>query len=270
KHGFDADALHGDMEQRDRLKVLDRFRKQELKLLVASDVAARGLDIPAVSHVFNFDVPSHAEDYVHRIGRTGRAGRSGTAMTLATSLDNKYVIAIEKLTGEKAEKITVGGVVPTADNDSSEAPRERGRRGDRRRGGDKPAGEARAPRPERSEERAEARPEQGEAKPAHADRPQGAARGDRSERQNRDRRREGDDRHSHGGEPRREADQPRGPRQDNRPPRQDQPRDQGRNDQRPRRDDRRRDRDPDDRPVVGMGDHVPQFMLRPTRLPSSS
>ena len=100
RHGYSAGALHGDMDQHARLKTLDSFRDNEISLLVASDVAARGLDIPTVSHVFNFDVPSHAEDYVHRIGRTGRAGRSGEAVTLATSQDSKYLAAIEKLIGQ--------------------------------------------------------------------------------------------------------------------------------------------------------------------------
>jgi superfamily II DNA/RNA helicase len=98
-HGFNAVALHGDMEQSARTAALDAFRKGEVTLLVASDVAARGLDIPAVSHVFNFDVPHHADDYVHRIGRTGRAGRAGAAFTLVSSADSKSVAAIEKLTG---------------------------------------------------------------------------------------------------------------------------------------------------------------------------
>ena len=101
KHGFDASPIHGDLDQSLRTKTLDRFRANELKILVASDVAARGLDVPAVSHVFNFDVPIHADDYVHRIGRTGRAGRSGHAYMLATSRDGKYIEAIEKITGNK-------------------------------------------------------------------------------------------------------------------------------------------------------------------------
>ena len=84
KYDFDAGALHGDMDQRARMAMLASFRDGKLKLLVASDVAARGLDIPDVSHIFNYDVPIHAEDYVHRIGRTGRAGRSGKAFTIAT------------------------------------------------------------------------------------------------------------------------------------------------------------------------------------------
>ena len=101
KHGFDAAPIHGDLDQSLRTKTLDRFRGGELKILVASDVAARGLDVPAVSHVFNFDVPIHADDYVHRIGRTGRAGRSGAAYTLGSARDGKYVEAIEKITGQK-------------------------------------------------------------------------------------------------------------------------------------------------------------------------
>jgi superfamily II DNA/RNA helicase len=101
KHGFDAAPIHGDLDQSLRTRTLDRFRAGELKILVASDVAARGLDVPAVSHVFNFDVPIHADDYVHRIGRTGRAGRSGAAYMLASHRDGKYIEAIEKITGQK-------------------------------------------------------------------------------------------------------------------------------------------------------------------------
>ena len=100
KHGFSVGALHGDMDQSARTASLDQFRKGELPLLVASDVAARGLDIPEVSHVFNFDVPHHPDDYVHRIGRTGRAGRLGTAISLVSPADQKSVLAIEKLIGQ--------------------------------------------------------------------------------------------------------------------------------------------------------------------------
>ncbi|MGB7321698.1 MAG: DEAD/DEAH box helicase, partial [Albidovulum sp.] len=91
KYGLDAAPIHGDLDQSQRMRTLDGFRDGSLRFLVASDVAARGLDIPAVSHVFNFDVPSHAEDYVHRIGRTGRAGRKGVAITLSTPSDQKYL-----------------------------------------------------------------------------------------------------------------------------------------------------------------------------------
>ena len=100
KHGFNAVALHGDLDQSARTAALDKFRKGEAALLIASDVAARGLDIPDVSHVLNFDVPFHADDYVHRIGRTGRAGKSGIAFTIVTPADQKAVGAIEKLIGQ--------------------------------------------------------------------------------------------------------------------------------------------------------------------------
>ena len=95
KHGFSAAALHGDLDQSVRTRTLDAFRNGELRLLIASDVAARGLDIPAVSHIFNFDVPFQPDDYVHRIGRTGRAGRTGHAFMLVGSRDEKCVAAIE-------------------------------------------------------------------------------------------------------------------------------------------------------------------------------
>jgi superfamily II DNA/RNA helicase len=108
RHGFSAVALHGDMTQSARLEALQRFKDGEVPLMIASDVAARGLDIAGLSHVFNFDVPSHAEDYVHRIGRTGRAGKSGRAFTIAASKDDiKYIGFIEKLIGKPVPQITV-------------------------------------------------------------------------------------------------------------------------------------------------------------------
>ena len=97
RHGFDAQAMHGDLDQKLRMKILQAFRDGELKLLIASDVAARGLDIPNVCHIFNFDVPIHSEDYVHRIGRTGRAGRSGKSITLCLPSEEKYLAKIEEL-----------------------------------------------------------------------------------------------------------------------------------------------------------------------------
>jgi superfamily II DNA/RNA helicase len=137
KHGFNAVALHGDLEQPARMAALDKFRKGEADLLIASDVAARGLDIPDVSHVLNFDVPFHADDYVHRIGRTGRAGKTGTAYTVVTSADSKAVAAIEKLIGQTIPYAS-DLVAPERANGSSEPerterPRER-QRGERNRG----------------------------------------------------------------------------------------------------------------------------------------
>ncbi len=97
KHGYDAAPIHGDLDQSQRTRTLDGFRAGDLRFLVASDVAARGLDVPAVSHVFNFDVPSHAEDYVHRIGRTGRAGRDGKAIMICVPRDEKNLEDVERL-----------------------------------------------------------------------------------------------------------------------------------------------------------------------------
>jgi len=140
KHGFNAVALHGDLDQATRTAALDKFRKGEAALLIASDVAARGLDIPDVSHVLNFDVPFHADDYVHRIGRTGRAGKTGTAYTIVTSADQKAVAAIEKLIGQPIPAGPDMGVVKTDTAETADAePRRRGRSGGRSRGAKKPA-----------------------------------------------------------------------------------------------------------------------------------
>ncbi|WP_425062586.1 DEAD/DEAH box helicase [Pyruvatibacter mobilis] len=117
KSGIDASPIHGDLDQSVRTRTLGAFKDGELKVLVASDVAARGLDIPEVSHVFNYDVPTHAEDYVHRIGRTGRAGRKGFSFTLATPDDGKYLDAVEKLIDMKIERATLDGdAKPDADD----------------------------------------------------------------------------------------------------------------------------------------------------------
>ncbi|MDQ8731552.1 DEAD/DEAH box helicase [Bradyrhizobium sp. LHD-71] len=132
KHGFGAVALHGDMDQPARMAALEQFRKGEMPLLVASDVAARGLDIPDVSHVFNFDVPHHPDDYVHRVGRTGRAGRSGTAISLVSPADEKSLAAIEKLTGQEIPRSAEHAARPSEtahdEHASREAPRRAGRR----------------------------------------------------------------------------------------------------------------------------------------------
>jgi superfamily II DNA/RNA helicase len=112
RHGFSVGALHGDMPQPARFATLEKFRAGEIRLLVCSDVAARGIDIGGLSHVFNFDVPHHAEDYVHRIGRTGRAGREGRAFTIATPDQQDAVVAIEKLTGAPIPRVSVEGFEP--------------------------------------------------------------------------------------------------------------------------------------------------------------
>ncbi len=120
EHGLDAAPIHGDLDQSLRTKILTSFRDGELKLLIASDVAARGLDIPNVSHVFNFDVPIHSEDYVHRIGRTGRAGREGKAITLCLPFEAKYLNAIEDLVNNQVPRmdnpLTTGIEKPQAED----------------------------------------------------------------------------------------------------------------------------------------------------------
>jgi superfamily II DNA/RNA helicase len=216
KHGFKAVALHGDMDQRARMQALDQFKTGEAELLVASDVAARGLDIPAVSHVFNYDVPIHAEDYVHRIGRTGRAGLSGISITLVAPSDKRYLAAIEKLTGQD---IPWTGA-PVAEGDSGERPS---------RGGDRNSrGGRRERRPERSDKPVAERTE----KPREA-----AQKAPRERSEDR-------------------------PRAEHKPPPAHAKRENERDRNRPRR-------DQDDGPSpVGMGDHVPQFLLRPVRLKS--
>jgi superfamily II DNA/RNA helicase len=252
KHGFSAGALHGDMDQRARMQTLDDFRKGKISLLVASDVAARGLDIPAVSHVFNFDVPTHSEDYIHRIGRTGRAGLSGTAITIATPLDRKYVAQIEKMTGqpiapmeveaseERAHAFNKGRAereseAATADADTASRPR-RGRADGRRPRGDRHHGEARA-------KQSHEQPHAETAAPVH---PRPIRQGNPSAQ---------DTRRDENRRDQRAQDQHRGFQQR-------EPRHEGRRD-------RHRERD-DGPPVIGLGDHMPEFLRRKTKLPTES
>ena len=188
QHGFDAEALHGDLSQSYRMEVLEKFRNGEIRILVASDVAARGLDIPDVSHVFNFDVPQQAEDYIHRIGRTGRAGRTGHSIMFATPDDGPYVRAIQNMIGKEIEAVTVPDV-QSQELDFDDKSTRRKRRGSK----PKPAAKAEAPKPRR-EKAADKPPRKSQAKP----------------------------------EPRRE----------------------------------KKSEEKQDRDVVGMGDHVPAFLLR--------
>ena len=122
QHGLNAARLHGDMAQSVRTETLSKFKKDEITILVCSDVAARGLDISTVSHVFNFDAPTHAEDYVHRIGRTGRAGRSGSAFTIVLPEEKKYVDGIERLIGKPIpDYVPPGGTAAPKAEKSPEA-----------------------------------------------------------------------------------------------------------------------------------------------------
>jgi len=131
RHGFRAGALHGDMAQSARFATMEKFRSGEIQLLVCSDVAARGLDITGLSHVFNFDVPHHAEDYVHRIGRTGRAGREGRAFTLATPTERLAVEAIEALIGHAIPRIRIPGLEEVTWAEPAATKPKRGRGGTR-------------------------------------------------------------------------------------------------------------------------------------------
>jgi len=169
RHGFDAAALHGDMSQPKRTETLERFKNSEIRLLVCSDVAARGLDIQGLSHVFNFDVPYHAEDYVHRIGRTGRAGRPGRSFTLAAPEDGKNVAAIQQLIGKDIPPVAIADLAPAELDFSEGADRRRGRtRGTTARSSARPARPEKRPadeRPRRDRDRA-AEPRTTAARPA--------------------------------------------------------------------------------------------------------
>ena len=203
RHGFDVAALHGDLAQEVRTATLDSFREARLTILVASDVAARGLDIPDVSHVINFDVPYNPEDYVHRIGRTGRAGKAGRAITIATPADGKSLDAIQRLIGRRIERLDLDGAL---DDSAFE---EAGRGRSRNRGNGR--------------SRADAAPETRKA----AEKP-------RPDKTRPDKTRSGKTQRN--GRP---APKPR--------PAADLP------------------DEPPDKPVVGLGDHVPAFLQKPNR-----
>ncbi|CCT58691.1 DEAD/DEAH box helicase [Acetobacter pasteurianus] len=159
KHGFSAAALHGDLPQSVRFSTLEKFKNDELKVLVCSDVAARGIDIGGLSHVFNFDLPFHAEDYVHRIGRTGRAGREGHAYSIATPYDKALAEAIEKLTGKEIPRMALDGVKQLEWSDEKRLPAGRSRK-------------PRTPQRERENTVPTPREQQPEAKPQQAARPE--------------------------------------------------------------------------------------------------
>jgi superfamily II DNA/RNA helicase len=212
KHGFSVAALHGDMPQTKRTETLDSFRHDKVRLLVASDVAARGLDIAFLSHVFNFDVPINAEDYVHRIGRTGRAGREGRAFTLAAPEDGPAVAAIEKLIGRPIPRVEIEGL-ETMELDMSGRRRRRGRT------------------PSRDEERKR-----------HATEREPRGKRHRTPKQEDTMRVEAASVHAGPATP---------------PHRLETPRNDG-----------RRKAEPEDRAVVGLGDHVPAFLMRTYKVPA--
>ncbi|QQP91417.1 DEAD/DEAH box helicase [Skermanella sp. TT6] len=172
KHGFNAGALHGDMPQSKRTETLEAFKKGEITLLVCSDVAARGIDIAGLSHVFNFDTPLHAEDYVHRIGRTGRAGRQGRAFTIANPEEGKQVAAISKLIKREIPLISIDGVDLAEFEEISDRRRRRPARKD----------EARKEEARKEEETKAARPPKSDSRPRPEPRPEREARPDREQR----------------------------------------------------------------------------------------
>jgi len=237
RHKFNVGALHGDMDQRQRMATLEAFRNGEIAFLVASDVAARGLDIPNVSHIFNYDVPVHPEDYVHRIGRTGRAGREGYAAMLVTPKDYKALKAIEAMLKEEITWLD-GAIAPEEVAEAEAADRGNGR-GRSRRGGQRTG---------------RSRSEAKEA-PASTSEPQNAAEGETAEPKRADDRRNDGRRGKRGQGKRAEGQQsaaqdrgkcndaPRGKTQGGK----SQGKTQGR--------------------TQGMGDHVPAFMMRPVRVP---
>ncbi len=169
RSGLNASEIHGDMEQPERIRELERFKAGDINILVASDVAARGLDIKDVSHVFNYDVPWHPDDYIHRIGRTGRAGKTGIAITLATAADAEAIEAIEKLTG--AQIRPVEGLAEAGPDESAPPEGEAEEEAPRRGRGARPArGRGRSEEPEREPRPRRAEPRSGPA-PRRAERP---------------------------------------------------------------------------------------------------
>ena len=234
KHGFSVGALHGDLDQRARMAALDSFRNDQIQLLVCSDVAARGLDIPDVSHVINYDAPHHSEDYVHRIGRTGRAGKSGVAQTIVTRADQKAIDEIEKLIGNKltyeespVDSDEVEAAAPAAVAHDRERVRGKGERS-----------EARTARGGRFKERAEERSGRRNEAPRREEAPRAAA-PHRSEAPQR------------AEAPPQRAEAPRPVAARPAPPRPAPSRLHAKDDARDER-------------TVGLGDHVPMFLLRPT------
>ena len=298
-HGLDAAPIHGDLDQQTRMRTLESFRNGSLKLLCASDVAARGLDIPDVSHVFNYDVPHHADDYVHRIGRTGRAGKSGQTFMITTPADARNLDKVLKLIGKVPEEIVLD-IDWSQIKDEPRSPRG----GARGRDGGRDSGRSGASSRDRDRDRRPRPvPVHGEVAsmqpfdPATAPPPEpvvasdAAPRPEREPRKGRSRGRRGEPRPERQDErtpepaaeraaapepapapaPRREAERPHAERpRSERPPREERPRRDARGpraEPRPDRAEPRRDRDRDegDSGVVGFGHDVPAFLSKPPR-----
>ncbi|MCC9622510.1 DEAD/DEAH box helicase [Thalassospira sp. MA62] len=228
KHGFNAGRMHGDLAQSERTETLDKFKSGDITLLVCSDVAARGIDVADVSHVFNFDVPFNSEDYVHRTGRTGRAGRDGKAFTLAVPEDGKLVAAINKTINMDIPLTELDGIETLELDFTGKKRRKKKTRKSTSNRDERPARAAKSD-DAKSDTRSE-KSDKADAQTAQEDAPS----------QNRDNRRPARDQKN---------TNDRSPKQN-------------RNNNRRDRDDR------DDKPVIGMGDHVPAFLLTP--VPASS
>ena len=253
RHGLDAGALHGDMSQPARMETLARFKNNEIRLLVCSDVAARGLDISALSHVFNFDVPINSEDYIHRIGRTGRAGREGRAFTVATPDDSRALASIEKLMGKPIPRIEAEGINTAELGDPEDGGRRRGRRGS------KPSASAKkdspSPARSRSRKKAEDAPEKADTVPAEvaekpvvdqpvAEKPAPETAKDESTKGE-----------STKGESTK-GDSAKGESSKAKP---------ARKKAAPRKSSAKKDDGDDSSDTVGLGDHMPAFLMRPVR-----
>ena len=253
-HGYDTAAIHGDLHQSQRTEVLDRFRAGDLRILVASDVAARGLDIEGLSHVFNFDVPQTAEDYVHRIGRTGRAGRGGRAFTIATASDGRYLDGITRLIGREIPRVQSDESQNIEAEDDGD--RRRGRRnvGRQRTRAPRETSAERQPETKRDDSAESDRPRRrgrgAETREADAEQPASESGGESGTRQRRSRGGRGRNRQDNG---KTREDSDRRPRNEARQPAE--------------RDSRDRNREDDGKePGFGSRDETPAFLLRPPRV----
>ncbi|CAK0773341.1 ATP-dependent RNA helicase RhlE [Azospirillaceae bacterium] len=284
RHGFSAGALHGDVPQSRRVEIMESFKNGTITLLVCSDIAARGLDIAGLSHVFNFDVPLSSEDYIHRIGRTGRAGRVGRAFTLACSDDGKIIAAITRMIQRDIPRIDIDGLETVEFSEGDAQVRRRGRQSkrpggvgvDKKRNPERKAG----PTSERASHQRASSSERSPPQRASSERPSPQRINPESNPLDRSMPSEHDS--AFGGGHRQAANSgekirrytseshvappspPSGGENWNRgPSRSRSPEYSGNMGRNPYR--RRRDEDDYDEPVIGFGDHMPAFLMRPAR-----